>query len=188
MCRWKTVESVNIYGKMGSTDYADWVDVVTKTDAHPARHLANEIVTDPRQLFEEFNSAIDTLQNEHDYGLTVIGNTKSSNEKEAKEVDAPTTTTSPEVNETISFNCGEEGDILCTANTSSLVGKSVKILSSEWPCFEGPINEKTTCTIVGYCKSHKMNGTKAPGVYVVDAEGEYYAFRKNFYAFKNIKK
>ena len=193
MCRWKTVESVHEYGKMGSVDYADWVDTITTTDAHPTRHLSEEIALCPRELYGEFDAAIIELKStgKSDRLEAAIIELKSTDKAEPEEIkvkgatknakDQPAST--PDV-----FDCGEEGMIECKKGTSILVGNSVTIPNCAWRCFKGAKTAKTVCKIVGYNKSHKIDGIKSTGVYIVETAGQFYAFHKNFWPFKKSKK
>ena len=66
------------------------------------------------------------------------------------------------------------------------LGSTVNVPNKIWEGYEGD-NTKTPCVIVGYSATTQAPGADKIGAYVVEAEGEYYAFDAAFHVFTRPK-
>jgi len=206
LVRWKTPESVRRYAKTLPSDYADHIDAVTATDGHPAANMRHQVTIDPSSGYEDIESAIAELEAklhtakrkataepaesdslivpavttiEDDPAAAESGEDKSADEDESAS------------DKVLSYNCSGVGDVTVgdkdpRAAQRRAIGSSVKVPNCLWAGYEGDTT-KTSCVIVGYSASTQISGASKRGAYVVEADGEYYAFDAAFHLFTRPK-
>ena len=89
------------------------------------------------------------------------------------------------------YNCPDVGDVSVgdkdpRAAQKRAIGSSINVPNSIWEGYEEDTN-KTSCVIVGYSATTQVPGAEKRGAYVVEAEGNYYAFDAAFHIFTRPK-
>lgn len=211
MVRWKTPESVRVYARMLPTDYADHVDSITTTDGHPLRGMAESVTIDPATGYEDIESCIVELESlsvkrsrkqpaaeSDDFvpptakakpdSVSPIEEPKRTARKTASDDSGLVAGAKTVVPETLTtYDCVGYGHIEFTqTDPKSLTGLMVKIPNSVWPGYEQD-RAKTNCQIVGFAKDQRIPGSNVLGAYIVETDGNYYAFSKSFYVFNKLK-
>ena len=211
MVRWKTPESVRVYARMLPTDYADHVDSITNTDGHPLRGMADSVTIDPATGYDDISNCIAELESlsvkrarkqtaaESDDFVPPTTKDKSGAVSPIEELKRPALMMASNdsglvagaekfVAETLTtYDCVGYGHIEFTqTDPKSLTGLMVKIPNNVWPGYEQD-RAKTNCQIVGFAKDQRVIGSNMLGAYIVETDGNYYAFSKSFYVFNKLK-
>jgi len=200
LVRWKTPESVRRYAKTLPNDYADHIDNVTITDGHPAANMRHKVTIDPSAGYEDIEAAIAELEiklriaktkahsepAESDSLIVPAAVTESQSTGDTDQSEAESVHDEPKI-----YNCPSVGDVKVgdkdpRASQRRQIGTSVNIPNNVWKGFERDTN-KTTCVIVGYSACTQIPGADKPGAYVIEADGDYYAFDAAFHVFKRPK-
>ena len=181
LCRWKTVEALRTYSKMLPTRYADVANRATKIDAGKHTNLACPEI-DPDGALRRMDDAIGTLEDDNRNTARKGGARKSASNK------------GQELSTITQFTIDEDAHgnpVYMDADTDDdphgIVGYDVSLPNEMWTGWErcaakckrkmrGGVCEqckkamaRTTCTIVAFAESE--------GLYVLDAQGQHYAFR-----------
>ena len=62
LVRWKTPDSIRVYGKMLPSEYADHVDAVTRTDGHRMADMVGSVAIDASHATEMMSAAVQELE------------------------------------------------------------------------------------------------------------------------------
>ena len=198
MVRWKTPESVAVYARTLPSDYADHVDSVTKTDGHRLRGMAHDVTIDPVTGYADIDAAIAELEREGQKrrsasaapadGVEAEATAEAAAASPSKPTRAAKAAAAAAKKAPQSFDCGEDGCVVVSrTDAAGIVGTTVDIPNSTWPGYEKD-NGSTPCLVVGYAARHRAAKATSKGAYVVEADGDFYAFDKKFKVFKRDKR
>jgi hypothetical protein len=177
LVRWRTIESVHLYGQLSHARYANYVDAAIRTDVS----LADDAPT-PMCSEEQLADELDAVAIGIDYPPD-----------EPKAASVPTSPSTPRITATppmankrrrqptptysalqTTYNLGHLGDVQArTSDPHSYVGRTLSVPNTTWGIGDGL---STTCNVVGYASGIRYQRTS--GVYVLHASDDnmYYPF------------
>ena len=184
LVRWKTPESVRLYGKMQPHQYADYVDMVTRGDAHGAAISGDELPeTDPEQAVRDHQATLAYLDHEQS------AKAKSKRQPVADDKQAATRKRKPQpqsgeppaaaVALRPCFNLGDGASAQDVGDESwGAVGERIRLHYSFWGSRDADDEDYIACTVAGYIGRHTFpQGAVSTHTYVIECHGHHYAIR-----------
>ena len=184
LVRWKTPESVRLYGKMQPHQYADYVDMVTRGDAHGAAISGDELPeTDPEHVVRDHQATLAYLDHEQS------AKAKSKRQHVADDKQAATRKRKPQpqsgeppaaaVALRPCFNLGDGASAQDVGDESwGAVGERIRLHYSFWGSRDADDEDYIACTVAGYIGRHTFpQGAVSTHTYVIECHGHHYAIR-----------
>ena len=190
LVRWKTVEALRIYARMKPNDYADFVDLATKTDASLA-HDQEPPETGPQAIIAEHEAAIAALA-QAEKSKKEDGRPGGRSDEGAHQADAAHATTrdakrarkkTPPREQPLrapppaaTYYIGEGRTVEDRGEDRwAVTGRDVSLPNTFWGVDDG---EHTTCTVVGYIGRFDFaGGGPSPHTFIIEHAGYYYPAR-----------
>ena len=191
--RWKTVEAMRIYARMGRHAYADYVDLATNTDADA--QIPDDLPEcDPSGLMDELADTAAALEADERAAAKAAKAARRDAAGAARDADdarpaagkkkrrpdpasgAPSSSAASASTERAMFDLGD-GIAARDAGDESwcVVGQELKMCNTFWGIDNGL---KSDCRVVGYIgKFAFADGTASAHTYVVECEGHCYPAR-----------